>query len=129
MPSVLLGMGKIIYQTKSKFLITPDEREMLDWLHFEKGEMWQFFTRKDKIGIVTLAKKDEIVVGWSLLFERFDQSTLFLWVRKDFRRQKIGTELVKINLENFGQFDVSKWDKRSRLFYESVGVDNCCPII
>ncbi len=114
---------KVNYELKSKFLLTPEELEELDWLHYEDGQMFKYLIRKDKIGMVILAKNgDGLILSWGLIFERDDTMTYFCWTRKDYRRQGIGAALWKIAVDSFGNnFSVSRHNIQAKRFYDSVG--------
>ncbi len=116
-------MTGITFISKSKYLVTPEERERLDWLHYSDGFMWEEFLNTDKIGFVTLAKKNNIIIGWSLVFERNEEKTFFLYVAKDYRKLGIGTKLYQIAERDFGAgLYTSKHNKIATRFYESLGV-------
>ena len=118
---VTVAMTGITFTCKSKYLVTKDEEEQLSWLCYSDGQIWPAYLDNDKIGFVILAKnKNSSIVSWGLVFDRADFKTLFIYTRKDYRRNKIGTKIYKIATETFGDLDVSFHNTQASRFYNSV---------
>ncbi len=112
----------IKYELKSKFLVTQDEREQLDELHYSDGHCFREFSNKSKLGIVILAKNNNKIVAWSLIFDRDIEITYFTFVSKKYRRRGIGGELFNIAKTNFGNhIAVSRHNSVAQKFYDAIG--------
>lgn len=112
----------IQYTFKDKGKITAQEKDSLDYLRYADGQMWPVFNNAKKLGIVFLAKTEGIIVAWGLVFERDEEKTFFLYVKKSYRRKGIGTFLYKMATDEFGQLDISKHNRIASSFYESLGI-------
>lgn len=64
--------------------------------------MFPEFQRKDKLGFVIMAMDGDRVAAWSLIFERDETKTFFVYVSTKYRRLGIGTALFRLAQNQFG---------------------------
>ena len=69
----------ITYTLKSKYLITKDEYNQLDYLRLKGGLFWKELNNKFSMGMIFLAKDNEQIIGWGLVFNRDFEIVLFLF--------------------------------------------------
>ncbi len=114
-------MEGITFESKSKYLLTKDERNELEPLRLKGGLFWKELNNKFSIGIITLVRDSNKIIGWSLVFPRHLETVLFLYVSKKYRRIGIGTKLYSIAIKNFGpDLYTSSHDSRAGYFFSSI---------
>lgn len=111
---------KFNFEIKDKSLVTEEEYEQLEGLRLKEGYIWPAFNKR--AGYVIIAKKEALIVGWGFVFKKVDNvyKTFYTYVRKDFRRNGIGSKIYKLALvfNDNEKLNVSRWSREAERFYD-----------
>ena len=103
--------------------LTEEQIRQLDTLHLPRGLMWPRFQDCINDGTpsdVFLCWDGDTIVGWSHVYSDYCTVWYHTFVNPQYRRQGIGTLLYNAANKKFSLVTVSRWNKESRLFYDSV---------
>jgi len=69
---------------------------------------------------IKVAFLNDEVVGWAVHFLRFGYPNIYMYVKKAYRRQGVGSRLINDMLKAFPTSTVHPHDKVSRAFFKAV---------
>lgn len=107
--------------TKAVVDLTSEEYQRCQNLNMrEKGEMLGSLIHARK-GLddnhAIMAVEDDLLLGWALLHYFVNTPFVSVYVRRSMRRRGIGTKLLMVAHERWGDFSYRAWDERSSKFF------------
>lgn len=79
----------------------------------------------DKDAMVIIHKVDDTIVGWGIIFTRYETGlkSFQVYVHNDWRRKGIGSKILQRARKMYDEFDVFPWDEQSHAFFGKFGAE------